>query len=83
MFTDSHFREGGTNLGCFLVGGWLTTPTSPPVYGPVSTLDVSLETLEDRDKSHGKRQGGSETLQGSSIGISQEKDYNRRDVERG
>ena len=34
MFNDSHFREGGTNLGCFSVGGWLTTPTSPPVYGP-------------------------------------------------
>ena len=34
MFNDSHFREGGTNLGSFPVGGWLTTPTSPPVYGP-------------------------------------------------
>ena len=34
MFTDSHLREGGTNLGCFPVGRWLTTPTSPPVYGP-------------------------------------------------
>ena len=34
MFNDSQFRKGGTNLGCFPVGGWLTTPTSPPVYGP-------------------------------------------------
>ena len=36
MFTDRHLREGGTNLGSFPVGGWLTTPTSPPVYGPVN-----------------------------------------------
>ena len=36
MFNDSQFRQGGTNLGCFPVGGGggLTTPTSPPVYGP-------------------------------------------------
>ena len=34
MFNDSHFRQGGTNLDCFPVGGWLTTPASPPVYGP-------------------------------------------------
>ena len=34
MFNDSHFRQGGTTPGCFPVGGWLTTPTSPPVYGP-------------------------------------------------
>ena len=49
MFNDSHFREGGTNLGCFPVGGWLTTPASPPVYGPVAK-DQNLIPLDVNDE---------------------------------
>ena len=55
MFNDSHFRGGGTNLGCFPVGGWLTIPTSPPVYGPavwvveVGVYSVSVQWVGVRE----------------------------------
>ena len=47
VYNDSHLREGGTNLGCFPVGGgggWLTTPTSPPVYRPARALGETISS---------------------------------------